>query len=259
MCRQPSQGHLKLGNDFVANCSMIKQGLLTYVSLIHVMKQSPSWEVSNSPGTWEILAFYRPPPRLITMLKTDTFLLSWGWQIQSTSSHPISTTSILIHTKYRLRLQLTTPHKDTTSLTSYGFVPLLLQCRTPYVAVHTLVLLMMGMMMPKTCWDQSFIINIGLVASCWFLSLHPMFMMHGHTSLRWTIDLHSTVALQSHCRFNGPSSKARNPHMEWVCPSRITINWLLVWSDKYHLSLPTTTPSCIWMDAWVDYSTTSSE
>jgi len=59
------------------------------------------------------------------------------------------------------------------ALTSYGFAPLLLQCRTPYAAVHTLVLLMMGIMMPKTCCDKSLIINIRLVASCWFLSLHP--------------------------------------------------------------------------------------
>ena len=57
------------------------------------------------------------------------------------------------------------------------------QCRTPYAAAHTLVLLMMGIMMPETCWDKSLIINIRLVASCWFLSLHPTFMMHGHTSL----------------------------------------------------------------------------
>ena len=114
----------------------------------------------------------------------------------------------------------------TYALTSYGFVPLLLQCRTPYAAVHTLVLLMMGItmpetcwykslitkhqiscillvslsspyvhaarsqgpkiclmmgiMMPETCWDKSLIINIRLVASFWFLSLHPSFMMHGH-------------------------------------------------------------------------------
>ena len=36
------------------------------------------------------------------------------------------------------------------------------QCRTPYAAVHTLVLLMMGIMMPETCWDRSLIINIRL-------------------------------------------------------------------------------------------------
>ena len=47
------------------------------------------------------------------------------------------------------------------------------QCRTPFAAVHTLVLLMMGIMVPETCWDKSVIINIRLVASCWFLSLHP--------------------------------------------------------------------------------------
>ena len=41
-----------------------------------------------------------------------------------------------------------------------------------------------GITMPETCCDKSLIINIGLVASCWFLSLHPTFMMHGHTSLK---------------------------------------------------------------------------
>ena len=49
------------------------------------------------------------------------------------------------------------------------------QCRTPYAAVHTLVLLMMGIMLPETCWDKSLLINIRLVASCWFLSLHHIF------------------------------------------------------------------------------------
>ena len=59
------------------------------------------------------------------------------------------------------------------------------QCRTPYAAVHTIVLLMMGIMMPETCWDKSLIINIRLVAPCWFLSLHPTCMMHGHKSLKF--------------------------------------------------------------------------
>ena len=45
------------------------------------------------------------------------------------------------------------------------------QCRTPYAAVHNLVFLMMDIMMPETCWDNSLIIDIRLVASCWFLSL----------------------------------------------------------------------------------------
>jgi len=49
------------------------------------------------------------------------------------------------------------------------------QCRTPYTVIHGPVLLMMGIMVPETCWDRSLIINIGLVASCWFISLHPTF------------------------------------------------------------------------------------
>jgi len=37
------------------------------------------------------------------------------------------------------------------------------QCRTPYAVIHSLVLLMMGIMMPETCSDTSSIINIRLV------------------------------------------------------------------------------------------------
>jgi hypothetical protein len=49
------------------------------------------------------------------------------------------------------------------------------QCRTIHAVVHGLGLLMMGKMMPETCWDRRGIINIKLVASCWFsLSLHPV-------------------------------------------------------------------------------------
>jgi len=59
------------------------------------------------------------------------------------------------------------------------------QWRTPHAVGHSLILLMMGIMMPETCWDRSLIINIGLVASCWF-SLHLMFMMHGHKNLKLT-------------------------------------------------------------------------
>ena len=44
---------------------------------------------------------------------------------------------------------------------------------TPHAVAHGLVLLMIGIMMPETFCDRSLIINIGLVASCWFRSLHP--------------------------------------------------------------------------------------
>ena len=47
-------------------------------------------------------------------------------------------------------------------------------CITAYAVTHGLVLLMMGLMMPETCWDRSLMINIGLVASCWFISPRPM-------------------------------------------------------------------------------------
>jgi len=40
--------------------------------------------------------------------------------------------------------------------------------RTPHAVGHGLILLMMGIMMPETCWDGSLIINIQLVASYWF-------------------------------------------------------------------------------------------
>jgi len=32
--------------------------------------------------------------------------------------------------------------------------------------------------MPETCWDRSLIINIGLFASCWFLSLHHILSVY---------------------------------------------------------------------------------
>jgi len=40
--------------------------------------------------------------------------------------------------------------------------------KTPHAVRHGLILLMMGIMMSETCWDRNLIINIELVASCWF-------------------------------------------------------------------------------------------
>jgi len=39
----------------------------------------------------------------------------------------------------------------------------------------------------STCFGHHYglIINIRLVAFCWFLSLHPTFMMHGHENLKF--------------------------------------------------------------------------
>ena len=44
----------------------------------------------------------------------------------------------------------------------------LLTGRTPHAVGHRLILLMMGIMLPETCWNRSLIINIEFVACCWF-------------------------------------------------------------------------------------------
>ena len=44
------------------------------------------------------------------------------------------------------------------------------QYRTPYAAVHNLVLLTMGIMMPETCWDKSFD-NIDQISCILLISL----------------------------------------------------------------------------------------
>ena len=62
------------------------------------------------------------------------------------------------------------------------------QCRTPYAVIHGLVLLMMVIMMPETCWDRSLIINIGLVASCWFISVHPWVCVFSSTGVWHYVD-----------------------------------------------------------------------
>jgi len=58
------------------------------------------------------------------------------------------------------------------------------------------VLLMMGIMMPETCWERSLIINIELVASCWFLSLHSTSTSLTHSQPK---SLYNT--LNYHCWF----------------------------------------------------------
>ena len=46
--------------------------------------------------------------------------------------------------------------------------------------------------------DKSLIINIRLVASCWSLSLHPTFMMHGHKSLKKCFAYKSQINIPSY-------------------------------------------------------------
>jgi len=45
------------------------------------------------------------------------------------------------------------------------------------------------------------IINIRLVAYCWFLCLHPTFMMHGHKSLKFWMIFKSCAQLSPEFKF----------------------------------------------------------
>ena len=70
------------------------------------------------------------------------------------------------------------------------------QCGTPYAAVHTIVLLMMGIMMPETCWDKfdnkhqiSCILLVSLSSPCGIIlrtTSPPLLSDH----LRFTFDRH---------------------------------------------------------------------
>ena len=60
------------------------------------------------------------------------------------------------------------------------------QCRTPYAVAHGLVLLMMDVMMPETCWGRSFIINIRLIATCWYFCLFTLQIYFALIFYLWT-------------------------------------------------------------------------
>ena len=79
------------------------------------------------------------------------------WSCVVSSVHCVHTVCTLLTTQL---------HTTTANLSQHN------QYRTPYAVVHGLVLLMMGITMPETCWDRSLIIHIWLVASRWFLSSH---------------------------------------------------------------------------------------
>jgi len=113
------------------------------------------------------------------------------------------------------------------------------QCRTPYAVVHCLVLLMMGIMMAETCWDRSLIINIRLVASCWFLSLHPTFMMHSHKSLKHNMHVpqhdKKLISMQTLCKHSGLFSNTQSDFTNYLTMTINCQNWLLCFNaTKYH-------------------------
>ena len=117
------------------------------------------------------------------------------------------------------------------------------QCKTPHAVVHGLVLLMMGIMVPQTCWDRSLIIHIRLVASCWFLSLHPTLMMHGHkslkpTNIRWVrfnrwagtylgLHIESPLLLSDFNQDQNTLTDFSNPTQYKI--SRIFVQWFVGW------------------------------
>ena len=57
--------------------------------------------------------------------------------------------------------------------------------RTPHAVGHGLILLM-GIMMPETCWDRNFDNKHQINCILLVLSLHLMFTMHGHKNLKPT-------------------------------------------------------------------------
>ena len=56
--------------------------------------------------------------------------------------------------------------------------------RTPHAVGHGLILLMMGVMMPETCRDRKFDNKHRISSILLVLSLHLMFMMHGHKNVK---------------------------------------------------------------------------
>jgi len=60
----------------------------------------------------------------------------------------------------------------------------LLRGRTLHAVGHGLILLMMGIMVPKTCWDRKFYNRHRISCILLVLSLHLMFTMHGHKNLK---------------------------------------------------------------------------
>jgi len=64
---------------------------------------------------------------------------------------------------------------------------------TPLAVGHGLILLMMGIMMPETCWDRKLDNKHRIICILLVLSLHLMFTMHGHKNLNlWSPCWHRT-------------------------------------------------------------------
>jgi len=60
--------------------------------------------------------------------------------------------------------------------------------RTPHAVEHGLILLMMGIMMPETCWDRKFDNKHQISCILLVLSLQLMLTKHGHKNLKLLIN-----------------------------------------------------------------------
>jgi len=108
------------------------------------------------------------------------------------------------------------------------------QCRIPHAAVHGLFLLMMGIMMPETCWDRSLIINIGLVASCWFLSLHPKWINIYKYSCIWRCLSPNNITVCKVTNQDYLNHIHKDLTWKWYCQIKISYSeleepWIFYW------------------------------
>jgi len=67
--------------------------------------------------------------------------------------------------------------------------------RTLHAVGHGLILLMMGIMMPETCWDRKFDNKHRISCILLVLSLHLMFTMHGHKNLNLPTNCNEKIVL----------------------------------------------------------------
>jgi len=69
--------------------------------------------------------------------------------------------------------------------------------RTPHAVRHGLILLMMGIMVPETCWDRKFDNKHRISCILLVQSIHLMFTMHGHKNLKLSPVTLSRICLQT--------------------------------------------------------------
>jgi len=121
--------------------------------------------------------------------------------------------------------------------------------RTLHAVGHGLILLMMGIMIPKTCWDRSLMINIELVASCWF----SLFTLHSRCTVTRTLNLKLLMLLKhwKWCSRNVESLTQLKPRVTAggiITATSLEIRkviMLSVWQIFSRLSIPSRKQQCL--------------